>query len=202
MVVDFIKREIMPNLVYYLIASLFFGLGITFLKATQIITGGFPGLALIINYFLGYSVGTLLVMLNTPLFIFGYYIKGMGYFLRVLICTVILSIITDALIWLLHDSIQDTPFAIAAIFAGITIGIGTIIFVRYKGSPGGLMILTQWVSERFSIPLGYVVFAQDFLVTVLGIGNILTWQTWGYSLVTILTISLTVVVLRSYLYKS
>lgn len=198
MVIDFIKREILPNLVYYIIAGACMGLGITFLKATQVITGGFPGLSLILNYLLDYSVGTLLIILNAPLIVFGYYVKGMDYVLRVIICTVILSVITDGMIWLLYDSLRETPVVLSAVFAGIIIGIGMMTFVTYRGNPGGLMIFAQWVSERFSIPLGYVTLTQDLIITLMGVGNILTWQTWGYSFLSIFATATTMILLRRY----
>ena len=202
MIIDFIKREIMPNLVYYLIAGLCMGLGIATLKSNQVITGGFPGLSLILNYFLDYSVGTLLFMLNVPLFIFGYYVKGAQYFLRVLICTLILSVMTDGMIWLLYDILHGIPLMITTVFGGIIIGIGITFFVTNGGNPGGLMILSQWISERLSIPLGYIIMAQDLIITGLGIGNILTWQTWIYSYISIAVTSLTMLVLSACLKKS
>ena len=201
MVIDFIKREIMPNILYYIIAGSCMGLGIAFLKATQILTGGFPGLSLILNHLLDYSVGTLLVLLNAPLIVFGYYVKGMDYVLRVLICTVILSVITDVMIWLLYDSIRETPVVLSAVFAGVIIGIGMMTFVRNHGNPGGLMIFAQWVSEKFSVPLGYITLTQDLIITLMGIGNILTWQTWMYSFLSIFATASTMILLRRFFNK-
>ena len=104
-----------------------------FLLPNQL-SGGFAGIATIAYYFLNIPMGTTILALNIPLFIFAGYKLGKDFFIKSIIGTTSFSIFIDIL-----DKLE--PFThdrfLACIYGGIIIGIGTAIILKANASTGG-----------------------------------------------------------------
>ena len=105
-----------------------------FLLPNQLSSGGFAGIATIAYYFLNIPLGTTILELNIPLFIFAGYKLGKDFFIKSIIGTTSFSIFIDIL-----DKLE--PFThdrfLACIYGGIIIGIGTAIILKANASTGG-----------------------------------------------------------------
>lgn len=105
-----------------------------FLLPNQLSSGGFAGIATIAYYFLNIPMGTTILALNIPLFIFAGYKLGKDFFIKSIIGTTSFSIFIDIL-----DKLE--PFThdrfLACIYGGIIIGIGTAIILKANASTGG-----------------------------------------------------------------
>ena len=105
-----------------------------FLLPNQLSSGGFAGIATIVYYFLNIPMGTTILALNIPLFIFAGYKLGKDFFIKSIIGTTSFSIFIDIL-----DKLE--PFThdrfLACIYGGIIIGIGTAIILKANASTGG-----------------------------------------------------------------
>ena len=105
-----------------------------FLLPNQLSSGGFAGIATIAYYFLNIPMGTTILALNIPLFIFAGYKLGKDFFIKSIIGTTSFSIfiyILDKLEPFTHDRF------LACIYGGIIIGIGTAIILKANASTGG-----------------------------------------------------------------
>ena len=104
-----------------------------FLLPNQLSSGGFAGIATIAYYFLNIPMGTTILALNIPLFIFAGYKLGKDFFIKSIIGTTSFSIFIDIL-----DKLE--PFThdrfLACIYGGIIIGIGTASILKANASTG------------------------------------------------------------------
>ena len=125
------------------------------------VSGGVTGLALVVHYLIPQlSVGLLYLLLNIPLFALGWKYVGRRFFLYSLVGTLIFSLAVE---WVsFHVPIQDK--ILAALLAGIIMGIGTGIVLRSAGSSGGTDILSVLILMRFSVRLGNTVLAFNSAV--------------------------------------
>ncbi len=125
------------------------------------VSGGVTGLALVVHYLIPQlSVGLLYLLLNIPLFALGWKYVGRRFFLYSLVGTLIFSLAVE---WVSFPvPIQDK--ILAALLAGIIMGIGTGIVLRSAGSSGGTDILSVLILMRFSFRLGNTVLAFNSAV--------------------------------------
>ena len=129
-------KESLINLVEIVIGTLVMAMGIElFLVPNQLSTGGFSGLSTIIYYITGLSVGTIMLILNVPLFILALIKLGKKFFAQLLIGTALLSLFLN--IFQRFDPITDDIF-LAFIYGSVIVGIGTALILRANGS-------TRWL---------------------------------------------------------
>ena len=125
-------KEILINLMELVIGTLVMAMGIEFfLVPNQLSTGGFSGLSTIVYYITGVSVGTVVLLLNIPLFILALVKLGKRFFVKSLIGTALLSLFLN--IFQSFEPITDDRF-LAFIYGSVIVGIGTALILRANGS--------------------------------------------------------------------
>jgi len=128
------------------------------------VSGGVTGLALVVHYLVPkLSVGVLYLLLNIPLFALGWKYVGRRFFLYSLVGTFVFSLAVE---WIsIPIPIQDK--FLAALLAGIIMGVGLGIILRSAGSSGGTDILSVMILMRFSIRLGNTTLAFNSAVLIM-----------------------------------
>ncbi|MBE5040009.1 YitT family protein [Ructibacterium gallinarum] len=117
-----------------------------FLVPLHIAAGGVSGLATVISYLTGLSVGLLILLINIPIFIVGAINFNRKFLLYSLLGTLSLSISTQAFA-LMPPLISDLfP---ASIFGGAGMGLGLGLVLWIGGSTGGTDILAMVLKKRF-----------------------------------------------------
>ena len=91
-----------------------------FLLPNQLSSGGISGIATITYYLLNIPMGTMILIINLPLFIFAFYKIGKKFFVKSIIGTISLSYFIDLLDRL--EPLTSDKF-LACIYGGIIIGI-------------------------------------------------------------------------------
>ncbi|OFH99453.1 hypothetical protein CLOACE_22430 [Clostridium acetireducens DSM 10703] len=138
-----------------------------FLIPAEIGTGGITGIALCLNKLFGFKIGFLTIVLNIPLFIFGYKLIGRKFAFRSGLVVIISSIIIDYS----HEFVKIQPLGdtlLSAIFCGVTSGIAMSLLFVSGGSTGGLDISGKIINHSFkSLELPKILLAQDILVYTL-----------------------------------
>ena len=115
-------------------------------------SGGTSGLSLMVYYQTGWpSLGVIYLMMNIPLFVIGWREYALRYVLVSVTGVMIFSLALDLTTWVVWPI--DNPL-IAAILAGILIGVGTGLYLREGGSGGGMDILAKFIRKRLAIPMG------------------------------------------------
>ncbi len=129
----------------------------------QFLAGGATGLSLLIHYvFSAIPVGLLYLLVNIPLFAFGWMFVGRRFFLYSLIGVFIFS----AAMFLPFPVIPINDMLLSALTAGIIIGTGSGIILRSLGSVGGTDILSVILYKRFSIPPGNTLLGFNALLLI------------------------------------
>jgi uncharacterized membrane-anchored protein YitT (DUF2179 family) len=159
-----LKRNI-ANLALVVIGSIIMGIGYAlFLLPHHFVPGGVSGIAMIVNYFTRLPLGTLIMVLNIPVFIVGFKIMGRKYALRSLLGMVISSLLIDFFSQVVSlKSATDDPI-LAAIYGGVMLGVGLGLVFRGRASTGGSDILGQILNRWTGMSVGIGIMLIDFFV--------------------------------------
>lgn len=165
------KLQIHPwlcDLPYDIIGGAFFAVGYyTFVKDAYFAPGGVGGLAIIINYFTGLPIGIMTLILNAPIILLTYRYLSKGFFLRSLKSMIIAAFFMDV-VFPLFPLYSGEPF-LAAIFAGITTGIGLALIYMRDSSTGGSDFAVMAIKKANPhLSIGQVTSALDGAVILLG----------------------------------
>lgn len=111
-----------------------------FLLPNQLSTGGFAGIGTIVYYLLDIPVGTIVLILNIPLFIISIFKNGKRFFFGAVFGTVSLSYFLNVFEGI---KVPTSDRLLACIYGGIFSGIGSAVILRAGSSTGGTDLLAQ-----------------------------------------------------------
>lgn len=126
------------------------------------VSGGLAGVAILGNYWTGVPFGILFFVINLPFYFLSVKRMGWRFTIKTLIAVTLVSAFSS--LHALYLDVSSVNPMYAAIFAGLTIGVGMIMIFRHGASAGGFGILAAYLQERRGIRAGYVQGALDFLV--------------------------------------
>ena len=158
-------KEFSLDLLKMTIGTLIMAIGIEqFLLPNQLSTGGFSGIGTVIYYTTGISVGTIMLLLNIPLFIIAYFKVGKKFFINAVIGTFLLSYFLN--IFQKIESITDDRI-LACLYGSVIVGIGTAIVLKANGSTGGTELLAN-VIRRYKpeMKTGTLMIIFDTLIVI------------------------------------
>ena len=159
-----------------------FGL-VHFNMQNQLAEGGFTGITLLIYNLTGLSPSISNILLNLPLFFIGYRLLGKKTFIYTIVGTVALSVFIAVFEkYQFHIPLKD-DLMLAALFAGVFIGVGLGIIFRYGGTTGGVDIIARLVFKYKGYSMGKTMFVFDFCVIALSLATYLSYKEAMYTLV-------------------
>ncbi len=169
--------EIIYDFFMIIIGTFLVSFGINlFLLPLQLTTGGVSGIATILYYKLGISMGVTVIVLNIPLFIISIVKLGIKSSIKTIIATLLLSFFLDAFKYetLLTRNVSD--LFTSCIFGGIIIGVGLSIVFKAGASTGGSDLLAQIIYKSFPVQsLSQVLLIIEFFIisaTVIAFQNV------------------------------
>lgn len=140
-----------------------------FVIPNELMEGGITGIALLFNYALGFPPSITTLLLNIPLFFLGWKFMdkqqlalsilgtaGVSFFLWIMELSISSGLVIP------FESSQD--YLLAALYAGLTIGIGLGIVFRYGGTTGGVDIIARLGNKLRGWSMGQVILFFDFVV--------------------------------------
>ncbi len=114
-------KKIAIEIIGTILGAFIIAIGVAlFLLPNQLSSGGISGIATITYYLLNIPMGTMILLINIPLFIMAMYKIGKKFFIKSMIGTVSLSIFIDFLDKL--EPLTNDRF-LACIYGGIIIGL-------------------------------------------------------------------------------
>ena len=145
-IVDFIQLTIGG-----LLAIVTFNL---FLAPSQIAPGGVSGLSLVIHEFIGLPEGLIMLVLNIPILVLGYFALGRRQFLmRTLYVVLLYNLGVDLFEGILpKEGITDDPLLVA-LFGGVVGGISSGFLFRAGGTAAGTSIISRVIQLRTGMPV-------------------------------------------------
>ncbi len=143
-----------------------FGL-LYFIIPNKFTEGGVTGITVLLNYGLGIPTALSTLILNIPLVILGWRILG----LRQIVYTAVGIGSLSLFLWL-FQVLFDRGFLIqhehdpiiAALYAGIILGLGLGIVFRFGGTTGGSDIIARILNRKKGWSMGRVILAIDVMI--------------------------------------
>ena len=141
-----------------------------FLNPYDIVPGGFTGFAILLNkVFIPFiTPGVISIILNIPLFIIAFKVKGYKFSLMSLVGMLGYSVFIDIIpLFNIDTSLITDSALLATIYGGILLGIGYGIIIRQGGSTGGSDTLASIIlHKKPSITFGTILLSIDAFVVL------------------------------------
>ncbi len=160
-----------------------------FITPAALYTGGVTGIAQLLNLLLKVlfnvelGLGVLIFLLNVPILDLGWKTIGRRFTL--------LSIFAVIVQFIMFELVPIGQFSedvlLNSVFGGVLIGLGAGMVLKVGGSTGGMDIISQYISQKYSGSLGTYSFAINaFIILIAGFT-----QSWEVALYTIISIYIT-----------
>ncbi|WP_102401180.1 YitT family protein [Haloimpatiens massiliensis] len=161
-------KKIIKDYILLTAGCILFAIAISaILIPSKIGAGGVTGIATSLNQLFGLKVGMASLLINVPLFLFGFKLLGRKFAIRSGFIVFLSSILIDFLN--LHYKFK--PFddvLLGSVFCGILIGVAIALIFMAGGSTGGLDISAKIISAKFpSLQLSTILLVEDILVYLL-----------------------------------
>jgi uncharacterized membrane-anchored protein YitT (DUF2179 family) len=154
-----------------------------FLAPSKVAPGGVSGMSIIINRYTGWPPGLIMLVLNIPLLVLGFYNLGRFRFLvRTLYVVLIYNLGVDFLApWLPSMGITH-DLLLNALYGGVVGGLGYGLVYRGRGTAAGTGILGRVLQLKTGIPVSQVyIFTDGGVILVLGL--VFGWDNALYALI-------------------
>jgi uncharacterized membrane-anchored protein YitT (DUF2179 family) len=145
-----------------------------FFIPNDIAPGGLAGFAQELNALFHFHIGLTIAVLNVPLFIIGWRIRGGMFMVRTLVSTLLLSTLIDymrlpqAVYDLFKSGGQGSDLLLTTVYGGIIMGAGVGLTIRGNATTGGTDLVAIIGNHWFpSVNIAWVLFCVDFTVVAL-----------------------------------
>ena len=162
------KRNVLTQYLIITASCALYAVGFNWMfDPNHISVGGFTGLGQIINYLLpGLPIGTIVIILNVPLFVLGWRFIGKDFLFSSIYATAVSSLMIDGLA-AVHTFKPMEPI-LACLYGGVIIGVSCGIMLREGATTGGTDLIARLLKLRFGhLPMGTLVMAVDLVVIAL-----------------------------------
>ncbi|MDE5792295.1 MAG: YitT family protein [Oscillospiraceae bacterium] len=189
----FLERIRILNILMLTFAGIINAVGITiFLSPVKLYDSGISGTAMLLSQITPdfMSLSIFLVLLNTPLFLFGLKREGKLFTFYAIYAVIIYSISA----WLITDVLPvDVSFAsplagtdllLCALFGGLISGMGSGIALRFGGAMDGIEVLGVIFSKTLGISVGTFCMIYNVILYIICGCVIKSWILPLYSIVT------------------
>ncbi|WP_150268703.1 YitT family protein [Paenibacillus tepidiphilus] len=174
------------KLIIILAGSLLIAIATNFLLVPyKILDGGIIGIALIINYLSGTSIGLAILLCSLPVFLLAWLKERELFYssvLGLLASSVLIELLSPLQYYFLYYI--ELGSVSSAIIGGFLMGTGLGLMLRFKASTGGTDLLARFISRAVPLNVGLIIFLTDALIIGTG-GLLISKETFMHSLLTI-----------------
>lgn len=176
--------------------TLFFGMALSlFIDPNDFAPGGASGLAIILNRLIPLETGTLFLLINVPIMIFGAWKFGRKFIIATLYATFLSSMFTN--FFKRFPPLTDEPI-LAAIFGGALLALGMGLVLRNGATTGGSDVIVKYLRyQKPHLKTGTLFLLLD--AVVISVGGIV-FRNIETVLYSVLSVTVTSVVLDMVLY--
>ncbi len=160
-------KEFLIDTFIFVIGGILYSIAINcFLSKNNILNGGFTGIATILNFLFELPIGTVIFIMNIPLFLIAFKKLGVRFVLRTVWATLINSTCIDVGVFL---PVYQNDLLLSSLFGGALVGLALgIIFIR-NATTGGVDIIAKLIKLKFPhISIGRSILIFDVFVVILG----------------------------------
>ena len=159
-------KKVIKEYIFFIIGSILAAGGTAlFLLPNQLSSGGFSGIATIVYYLFNVPMGTTIMVLNIPVFIWAYIREGKSFVARTIVATFIYS---QAINFFERFDQITSDKILSSVYGGIVIGLGLALVFKGKSSTGGTDLIANIIkSYNNEMSIGNVLQMLDIVVVVL-----------------------------------
>lgn len=168
------------RIILVLIGSIFAAVGLQyFLIPNQLLDGGVTGVSIISAHLTSLPLALFLILFNIPFVYIGYRKLGKHFATYSIFGIIVFALVT--LFARTEHGFTGDPL-LAAVFGGITVGIGVGLAIRYGGTLDGADTIAILVDKVTSFSIGEVIMAINAIVLV-SAGFVFGWDNAMYSII-------------------
>ncbi len=185
--------ELLKSLLLLTLAGSINAVGITmFLSPVKLYDSGISGTSMLLNYLTPdtFTLSLFLIVLNFPLFVYGFKRLGKRFTLLSLFTVTVYSLCSFLINEVFPINVAtSSPFAgndilLCAIFGGIISGVGSGLTIRYGAAIDGVEVMAVIFAKKIGISVGtFVMIYNVILYTVAGFLS----ESWSLPLYSIIT---------------
>lgn len=158
------KKVFCLDAINFIIGSLLYAVSVNIFTApNNIAAGGVTGISTMLNYLFDTPIGMVGMVLNIPLFIWGYLEVGLKFISKTIVATVTIGILIDLTSTFMIPYTDNVLIVI--IMGGITCGSGLALIFMRGGTTGGTDLAANLLNRKFRhMSLGKILLIIDFFV--------------------------------------
>ncbi len=188
---EFIGKLKLKNMIMLTVAGIINAFGITaFLSPVNLYDSGISGTSMLLSQVTPLSLSLFLLLLNIPLFLYGFKKQGSVFTFYAIYTVAIYSVAA----WLITDilpidvdmasPLAGTDLLLCALFGGVISGAGSGLAIRFGGAMDGIEVMAVVFAKKIGITVGTFVMAYNVLLYVICGFVIESWILPLYSIVT------------------
>lgn len=188
-----IEKISFTNFLLLTISGIINGFGVTtFLAPVNLYDSGFSGTSMLLAQITPewMSLSLFLIILNIPLFLYGYKKQGMAFTVYSIYAVIIYSLTSYVITYILPvDVMTASPFAgddllLCALFGGILSGIGSGLTIRFGGALDGIEVLSVIFAKKIGMTVGTFVMVYNVILYIVAGIVMSSWILPLYSIIT------------------
>ena len=181
-------KNLLKHIFFISLGVLSAGFGLKgFLLPNGFIDGGVTGISLLLEALTNYPLALLIVIINAPFIILGYFQIGKLFTIKSIAA---ISGLALALIFIDYPIITEDKLLIA-VFGGFFIGSGIGLTIRGGGVLDGTEVLAIYLTKKTGLTIGDLILIFNIIIFTVA-AHLLSVETALYSILTYLTASKTV----------
>lgn len=159
--------EYFLDVVFCTVGSILYGISVTvFTAPNQIAPGGITGISTVLFYLFKTPIGTMIFILNIPLFILGLRFIGGSFIVKTIACTALTSVVIDVFT-AFQMPVYHGDKLLAAVYGGVISGAGLALVFLRGATTGGTDVASRLLKLKFRhISMGRMMLIIDFFVIV------------------------------------
>ena len=181
-------KNLLKHVFFISLGVLSAGFGLKgFLLPNGFIDGGVTGISLLLEALTNYPLALLIVIINAPFILLGYFQIGKLFTIKSIAA---ISGLALALIFVDYPIITSDKFLIP-VFGGFFLGSGIGLTIRGGGVLDGTEVLAIYLTKKIGLTIGDLIFIFNIIIFAIA-AYLLSIETALYSILTYLTASKTV----------
>ena len=156
------------DILVVLAGNLLYAFGVTaFVQPGGLITGGSTGIGLFVQRTTGISMSVFVLLLNTALFILGYFVLGKKFAATTALSTFFYPVALEIWQRLLLAQPFTQDLILCTVFGGLCIGAAIGMTMRVGSSTGGMDVPPLVLNRLFHWPVAPVMYGLDMVILLL-----------------------------------
>ena len=156
-------KSILWKVLVITVASLVYGIAVSlFLDPNDLAPGGVTGIAILVNRFLPIETGTLILLINIPILLFGLWKFGFRFIISTVYCTCMTSIFTN--LFSHFEPVSKEPLLAGLVGGGLTALALGLIF-KVGATSGGTDIIVKYLRKKIPhLRTGILFMCMDIVI--------------------------------------